>query len=71
MIPEGPGGSHESAPDCCFAAAGGVDQNTIGPGNQVSVTAWTARDGTKYGNVRNLLLPDGRNLDVGDTWPQR
>jgi hypothetical protein len=52
-------------------SAVGLDQNTIVSGNQVSVTAWPAKNGTKYGNARNLLLPDGRNLDVGDTWPQR
>lgn len=52
-------------------SASGVSQNAIVPGSQVTARIWIARDGTKYGNVRNLMLPDGRDLDVGDKWPQR
>ena len=49
----------------------GIDSGALVLGNQVSARVWMARNGTKYGNVRNLMLPDGRNVDVGDTWPQR
>ena len=49
----------------------GIDSGALVLGNQVSARVWMARNGTKYGNVRNLMLPDGRNIDVGDTWPQR
>jgi hypothetical protein len=49
----------------------GLDQRDVAAGMEVSARVFTARNGTKAGNVRNLLLPDGRNLDVGDTFPQR
>jgi len=52
-------------------SAAGIGSGTLVLGDQVSARVWVARDGTKYGNVRNLMLPDGRNIDVGDTWPQR
>jgi hypothetical protein len=52
-------------------SAAGIDSGVLVLGDQISVRVWTARNGTKYGNVRNLLLPDGRNLDVGDRWPRR
>jgi Family of unknown function (DUF6152) len=44
-------------------SASGVNQIAIAPGSQVAARIWIARDGTKYGNVRSLLMPDGRNLD--------
>jgi hypothetical protein len=52
-------------------SAAGIDLAPLVLGDQVSASIWTAKDGTKYGNVRNLVLPDGRNIDVGDRWPQR
>ena len=50
-------------------SAMGLDQDAVPPGIEVSTEVWTARDGTKHGNIRNLHLPDGRNVDVGDRWP--
>jgi hypothetical protein len=49
----------------------GIDLAPLVLGDQVSASIWIARDGTKNGNVRSLMLPDGRNIDVGDRWPQR
>lgn len=52
-------------------SAAGIDLAPLVLGDQVSARVWRAKDGTKYGNVRNLVLPDGRDIDVGDRWPQR
>jgi hypothetical protein len=52
-------------------SAAGIDLAPLALGDQVSASIWMARDGTKYGNVRTLMLPDGRDIDVGDRWPQR
>jgi hypothetical protein len=52
-------------------SAVGLDQGDVAVGMQVSARVFTAKDGTKSGNVRNLHLSDGRNVDVGDTFPQR
>ena len=52
-------------------SAVGLDQGAVAVGKQVSAKVFPAKDGTKSGNVRNLLLPDGRNVDVGDTFPHR
>jgi hypothetical protein len=51
-------------------SAAGIDLSPLVLGDQVSALVWVAKDGTTYANVRNLLMPDGRNIDVGDRWPQ-
>ena len=49
----------------------GIDSGALVLGDQVSARVWVARNGTKYGNVRNLTLSDERDVDVSDRWPQR
>jgi hypothetical protein len=51
-------------------AAGGLDQNIIIPGIQVSADVWLSKAGGKQANVRRLMLPDGKDIDVGDRWPE-
>jgi Family of unknown function (DUF6152) len=49
----------------------GLDQADVPVGMQVRARVFPAKNGTKSGNMRNLQLEDGRNFDVGDTFPQR
>ena len=49
----------------------GLDQADVPVGMQVRARVFPAKNGTKSGNMRNLQLADGRNFEVGDTFPQR
>ena len=49
----------------------GLDRTDVRVGMQVRARVYPAKNGTKSGNMRNLQLADGRNFDVGDTFPQR
>src|SRR5262249_50874584 len=52
-------------------SAVGLDQADVPVGMQVRARVFPAKNGTKSGNLRDLQLADGRNFDVGDTFPQR
>ena len=43
----------------------GWGRNSLKPGDQVTVTGFLAKDGSKMGNARTVVLSDGRKVFAG------
>jgi len=46
----------------------GMGRNFLKQGDEVSITAWVATKQTHLASARTLTLPDGRSVNVGDSW---
>ena len=46
----------------------GVKRDFLKEGEQVSVDAYAAKDGGKFASARKLTWPDGRTMDVHDSF---
>jgi hypothetical protein len=46
----------------------GVNRNFLKQGDQVSVDAYPVKDGGKFASARKLTWPDGRTMDVHDSF---
>ncbi len=44
----------------------GASKDSLKEGDQISVDAWVAKDGSKSANALTLSWPDGRTINVGD-----
>jgi hypothetical protein len=44
----------------------GVSKDSFKEGDQISVDAWVAKDGSKSASALTLIWPDGRTMNVGD-----
>ncbi len=45
----------------------GWRRDSIKPGDQITVDAYSAKDGSKVANAKKVTLPDGRNVFAGSS----
>ena len=45
----------------------GFDAQMLKPGLQVVIPSWLRKDGRREATARELVMPDGRRIDVGDS----
>lgn len=59
----------EGASPLMLSRRGGLNRNSLKPGDKITVTCFPARAEPYYGSLNGLLWPDGRSITMGPPSP--